>query len=126
MKRSDNHNSFYYAWRGIVLLFREELNFQIHVVTAAVVLLMAALLELPSIHIAILALVIGLVLVLEVINSVLERMADAVKPRLHQYFGDIKDIMAGGVCIAAFIAVLVGILIFAPQLPRILSVFIVK
>ena len=54
------------------------------------------------------------VLVLELLNSSIERLVDLAKPRLHEEAGTIKDLMAGAVLLASMVAVIVGILIFWP------------
>ena len=56
------------------------------------------------------------VLVLELLNSSIERLVDVVKPRLHEYAGDIKDIMAAAVLLASLAAAAIGIVIFWPYL----------
>ena len=65
---------------------------------------------------AILLLVTMLVLMLELLNSSLERLVDLAKPRLHVYAGEIKDLMAASVLVAALFALLVGILILGPKI----------
>jgi len=55
------------------------------------------------------------VLVLELLNSSVERMVDLVKPRLHEYVADIKDIMAGAVLLAALFALLLAVIILGPH-----------
>lgn len=55
------------------------------------------------------------VLVLELVNSAVERIVDLVKPQLHSCARDIKDLMAGAVLIASLFAVLVGLMIFLPS-----------
>jgi diacylglycerol kinase len=55
------------------------------------------------------------VLVLELINSSMERLVDLVKPQLHESARDIKDLMAAAVLMASFFAVLIGLMIFLPS-----------
>lgn len=109
-------HGFVHAGRGLLLAFKTERNFRIH--TAATLVIAAALCVVPLAvwEKVILLLVVAAVLVLELINSVLERMVDLVKPRLHQYVGDIKDLMAGAVLVAAVFAVLVGVVILGPHM----------
>jgi diacylglycerol kinase len=66
-----------------------------------------------------LLLVIMLVLVLELINSIFERIVDVLKPRMHPYVEVVKDIMSATVLIASLGAIIVGILIFYPYLAKI-------
>jgi len=54
------------------------------------------------------------VLILELINTVVERVVDILKPRIHPYARLIKDLMAAVVLISSIVAVIVGIIIFYP------------
>ena len=69
-----------------------------------------------------LLLLITAVLVLELINSVFERISDGLKPRLHPMVKDIKDIMAGAVFLSSLVAAIIGILIFWPYLQALYTV----
>jgi diacylglycerol kinase len=108
-------HGFVHAWRGLLLAFKTERNFRIHTAAALIIAVALCIVPLAAWEKVILLLVVAAVLVLELINSVLERMVDLVKPRLHQYVGDIKDLMAGAVLVAAVFAVLVGVVILGPH-----------
>ena len=60
----------------------------------------------------------ALVLVLELANSALERVVDAIKPRMHPYVADIKNIAAGAVFSASLAAVAIAVIIFLPHFLR--------
>lgn len=62
-----------------------------------------------------------LVLIVELINSAVERITDVLKPRINGYVKEIKDIMAGAVMVASITAVVVGCIIFIPRLLNFLS-----
>lgn len=109
-------SSFSHAIAGIKTAFRYEKNFRIQSVIAVLVLLGAIGFNVTSTECLILILTITLVLVLEVINSMLERLLDLVKPRMHGYVKEMKDIMAGGVLIASIASVMIGIIIFTPYI----------
>lgn len=108
--------SFRAAGAGIMLAFREERSFRIQVGAAIIVLGLMAWLPLKPWEYIILTLCIGLVLVLELLNTIFERFADMVKPRLHSYVEVIKDLMAGAVLIMSVAAAAVGAIIFVPHL----------
>ena len=55
-------------------------------------------------------------LVMELINTVFERVVDILKPRVHPYARLIKDLMAATVLITSIVAVVVGIIIFYPYI----------
>ncbi len=106
--------SFGYAAKGVIRVAREEQSFRLQLLAAAAVAALMFALHLRIIEKALLALAIVLVLVLELMNSIFERMVDILKPRIHHYVEEIKDIMAGTVLVASFGAVLIGVLIFWP------------
>ncbi|MEY4744137.1 MAG: hypothetical protein RL272_82 [Candidatus Parcubacteria bacterium] len=113
--------SLSYAIKGISVVAREEQSFRIQLLAAAgVVALMFALgVRVPEK--ALLTLAIVLVLVLELVNSIFERMVDILKPRIHHYVEDIKDIMAGTVLVASVGALLIGVLIFWPYFVKLVT-----
>ncbi|MBI4133398.1 diacylglycerol kinase [Candidatus Uhrbacteria bacterium] len=109
-------DSFKYAWRGVRIVFRDEQNFRIQLALAILVLLVAILIDLPSWKIIVLLLVSAFVLILELVNSIFERLLDAFRPRVHQYIEEMKDIMAAAVLMASIGAVVIGLIIFWPDL----------
>lgn len=113
-------NSFRYAFRGASHVAREEQNFRIELAVGAVVVVLMFVFDLAAVERAALVLAIVLVLVLELINSIFERLADLLKPRIHQYVEDVKDIMAGTVLAASVGALIIGGLIFWPHVAALL------
>ena len=57
---------------------------------------------------------ISFVLIMEIINSAFEKIADMFKPRIHVYAEIVKNIMAGAVLISSLTALVIGIIIFYP------------
>lgn len=108
--------SLRYAAKGVRVVFREEHSFRVQVGVAAIVLAAMFLLGLRTPEKALLTLAMTFVLVLELMNSIFERMVDLLKPRVHHYVEDIKDIMAGSVLVASIGAVIIGVMIFLPYL----------
>jgi len=113
--------SFRYALVGLKKVFIEEQNFQVHVLVTVVVVLLGWYFQISSWQWAILILLIAFVLILEIINSIIERLIDLLKPRIHEYVKDVKDMGAALVFIGALAALLIGLIIF---LPYILSIII--
>jgi diacylglycerol kinase len=109
-----------YAWKGIRIVFREEHSFRVQVLVGLTVILAMFLLDLRAPEKALLTLAVAFVLVLELMNSIFERMVDMMKPRIHHYVEDIKDIMAGSVLVASLGAVLIGTMIFWPYVAAML------
>lgn len=101
-------------------MFREEQSFRVQVIVSAAVIALMFIFGLSKAEKALITLAIVFVLVLELMNSIFERMVDMMKPRIHHYVEDIKDIMAGSVLVASLGALLIGALIFWPYLSDLL------
>lgn len=110
-KRSLEH-----AGNGLKYLVSHEKNFQYDLLAAAIVIIGMIYFDLRRWEIIVLFLVIAGVLVMELVNTVVERMVDILKPRIHPYAKLIKDLMAAGVLLASLFAVIIGIIIFLPYL----------
>src|SRR5687768_2386710 len=113
--------SLKYAAKGIAVVAREEQSFRLQLAGAVVVTVLMFALDVRTPAKALLTLAMVLVLVLELVNSIFERMVDILKPRIHHYVEDIKDIMAGTVLVASVGAMLIGVLIFWPYFVRLIA-----
>lgn len=116
IKMKELLRSFKHALRGVRVVFRTEQSFRIQVVIAILVILAGWFLHLNEFEFIVILSASAAVLVLELINSIFERIVDAFKPRVSPIVRDIKDIMAGTVLVAVTAAVLVGLVIFVPHL----------
>lgn len=101
--------SFQRAIRGFRVVWRDEQSFRIEIIAAAGVLCVASLLHVSLFDFFILCALVAGVIILEIMNSVIERCIDLIKPRLHEHVGMIKDMMASAVLLMAIIAAIVGI-----------------
>ncbi|MDO8599268.1 MAG: diacylglycerol kinase family protein [bacterium] len=110
-----------FAVRGLWMVFRAEQNFRIQLIVFIVALTVASFLPIRPWELVALVLAGGAVLVLECINSAVERLLDLVQPRLHGYVREIKDIMAGAVLIASVGSLIIGVTIFLPYILRVAS-----
>ena len=108
------YKSFTYAFRGLGKTLKEEQNLQIQSIAGLVVIILGWYFRIEVEEWLILILVIGLVILMEIINSAIERITDVLKPRLDSYVKEIKDIMAAAVMLASVIAIIVGLIIFLP------------
>lgn len=110
-----------HAVRGLKEVFRAEGNFRIEVVIGLVASLLSLLLPLTRVERSIVILVIGSVLVLELLNSALERIVDTLSPRIDVLAGVVKDILAAAVFLMSIVSVIIGIVIFYPYLREFLA-----
>jgi len=106
--------SFSYARKGFIKTWKEEQNLQIQSIIAFFVFFLAYYLGLNRMEWILIILLSGLVILMELANSAVERIADVLKPRINSYVKEIKDISAAAVLISSFIALIVGIMVFWP------------
>lgn len=112
--------SFGCALRGLRML-RLERNMTIHVAAATFVFLEAAFLKVSAAEWLALVLAAGVVLGLELVNSVIERLATRLAPAHDEEIRLVKDAAAAAVLCASIVAATVGITVFLPRiLPAIL------
>jgi diacylglycerol kinase len=103
------------ALRGLRTVYRSEQNFRLQLYISAVVLIAAVLIKLRGYELIIIMLLIGLVLIMELLNTALEYCADLLKPRLNHYVQLIKETMAAAVLVTTFVAGGIGLIIFIPH-----------
>jgi len=108
--------SFSHAWQGLLVAFKEEPSFRYQLIAALIVGILLIAFPLERWERALLILCIGGVLVLELLNSIIERFVDIVKPRVHEYARIVKDLSAAAVLIMAITAVILAIIIFWPHI----------
>lgn len=101
-----------YACSGVAATFRNERNFRIEVLVGVLALVACVLLALEPAEWAIVILLIALVLILELMNSALERLTDLASPEVHPLAKYVKDAMAGAVLIAALASLIIGLVIY--------------
>jgi undecaprenol kinase len=104
--------SFKYAFRGLKYVLKNEQNFQLEVLGGIFVVVLMYLFPTSSLEKIALFIVIFAVLVIELINTIFERVVDMLKPRVHPYAQVVKDIMAAAVLLSSIGAVIVGVGIF--------------
>jgi diacylglycerol kinase len=107
--------SFACAMRGLRML-RLERNSTIHAAAVTFVILEAAFLKVTTLEWLVLLLAAGVVLGLELVNSVLERLGSRMAPGQDKEIRLIKDAAAAAVLLASIMAAAVGITIFLPRI----------
>jgi diacylglycerol kinase len=109
--------SFNYAFSGIITLFSEEHNSRIHAASSLLVIIMGIAFDISRIEWALILFAIGFVICLEIINTVAENLSDIISPeKKRKKSKKIKDLSAAAVLLAAFIALVIGIIIFLPKI----------
>jgi len=103
-----------FAFRGISSIYKTEQNFRFQVFTSFFVFFLMIFFKISLKEAIVLILMISFVLIMEIINSAFEKIADMFKPRIHVYAEIVKNIMAGAVLISSLTALVIGIIIFYP------------
>ena len=111
-----------HAIRGFKCVSKEQ-NFRIQISFSIIVIFLILFFGLKVWEAAALVMMIVLVLVLEIINSIFERIMDILEPRVHPYAKTVKDMMAAAVLIASIGAAFVGTVIFWPYFENVINNF---
>lgn len=109
-------NSFGYATKGIISVYKTEQNILIHTIIAIIVLCLAFYFKVSSIESCILALSIGLVIAFEIINTAIEYTIDMAMPNIHPMAKLAKDSASGAVLVTAITSIVIGLIIFIPKI----------
>lgn len=109
-------NSFKYAAKGLRFAFKTQFNFRVHLLVALMVLLAGWQLQVSLLEWLVIAVCIGGVLAVELINTAIETLVDMVSPNFNAKAGLVKDIAAAAVLVVAFMAFIIGLVIFVPKI----------
>lgn len=121
MKESKRHIGFKYAFNGLLVIIKEERNFKIHILSAIAVIVLSIILQINTYEWIVIMMTIHIVLLMELINSVIERLIDYLRPEIHPKAKKIKDIGAAIVLTSVFMSIVVGLIIFLPKLLNLFS-----
>lgn len=102
-------------------MFKKQHNFYIHLIIAALALALGLLLDLSRSEFLWIILAIGIVLSAEVFNTAIEKLTDLVQPNNDPKAGQIKDLSAAAVLLAAITAFTIGLLIFIPRIMQLIA-----
>lgn len=108
--------SFEFAINGIKDAYKNEPNFKIHSIAAIVALFLAFALSFSAIETVILILTILFVLILELINTTLEKITDLVSPEIQPKAKVAKDVSAAAVFLGSIGAFIIGLILYLPKI----------
>lgn len=112
----DRAKSFSYAFNGIAKLLKYEHNSRIHFTAAILVCFAGFYFNIDRVEWLFVIVSIGLVILCELFNTAIERIADFVEPNWNESIGIIKDYASGAVLVASVMAVLIGGIVFIPRI----------
>jgi diacylglycerol kinase len=104
--------SFWYAIYGILGALKTEAHLRFHVVAAVFVLIFAGICGFSAERFAVLLLLIGAVIALELVNTSVEHACNAVTRQFNAHIKLAKDLAAAAVLVMAAVAVAVAAMFF--------------
>ena len=104
------------AFNGIKYVIKTGKNIKIQLLFAAFVIIASILFKVSNTEFAILVLTIFFVLALEFINTAIENCVDMYTTEYNEIAKIVKDVSAGAVTLGAIASVIIGLLIFLPQI----------
>lgn len=108
--------SFKYATQGMKDAIKSEPNLSVHLLFAVIALIFAYFLKFSEIEFAILVITIFSVIILELINTIIEKLVDMYSLKISEEARQIKDISAAVVLLSAVSAVVIAIFLFVPKI----------
>ena len=112
-KRGD---SLSHALRGLIYLVKNEHNARIHVAILVIAIVIGVLLKITPAEWIAIAIVSGMVLISELVNSAIENLADIIEPEWNSRIKLIKDYSAAAVLVSSVISAITGGVIFLPRI----------
>lgn len=115
-KKDPLYKSFGYAFEGIFACIREERNMKIHCFAMLLVIIAGIIFQISAMKWCICLILFALVMSLELVNTALEAVVDLVTEERKPLAKLAKDAAAGAVLAAAIFAVIIGCILFLPEL----------
>lgn len=104
------------AFRGMYVAFKATRHAFVHIVATFLVIILGFYFQVSGFEWIALLFAIGFVIISEMFNTAIEIDIDLTSPEYHPYARDTKDVAAGAVLLSAFVAVIVGLIIFLPKI----------
>lgn len=111
---------FGYAFQGLRYTIHTQRHARIHIVMAALAIMMGIVLHISALEFAIIFVVITGVFTTEMLNTVAELCVDLASPEYHPLAKIAKDVAAGAVLANAILSIIIGLFIFLPHLLKFL------
>jgi len=106
--------SLKHALRGLEYMIIRERNFRIEMAVGVMIFILAFWLGMDKWELVSISFVVFGILILEAINTLVERLINIFNPRVHPYAKMLKDVTASIVLLGSIGAMVIGSLIFWP------------
>ena len=122
--RSPSHpsfrRSFLFALQGFRTALRQERNIKVMLAGGAFAVAMGLILRIDAVSWAVVLVCCGMVIAAELLNTAIETVVDLVSPEFHPLAGQAKDIAAAASGVLSLTAAVVGVIVYANALIRLL------
>lgn len=122
--RSPSHpsfrRSFLFALQGFRTALRQERNIKVMLAGGAFAVAMGIILRIDAVSWAVVLVCCGMVIAAELLNTAIETVVDLVSPEFHPLAGQAKDIAAAASWVLSLTAAVVGVIVYANALVRLL------
>ena len=123
--RSPRHpsfrRSFLFALQGFRTALRQERNIKVMLAGGAFAVAMGLILRIDAVSWAIVLVCCGMVIAAKLLNTAIETVVDLVSPEFHPLAGQAKDIAAAASWVLSLTAAVVGVIVYANALIRLLG-----
>lgn len=123
--RSPSHpsfrRSFLFALQGFRTALRQERNIKVMLAGGAFAVAMGLILRIDAVSWAVVLVCCGMVIAAELLNTAIETVVDLVSPEFHPLAGQAKDIAAAASWVLSLTAAVVGVIVYANALVRLLA-----
>lgn len=123
--RSPSHpsfrRSFLFALQGFRTALRQERNIKVMLAGGAFAVAMGVILRIDAVSWAVVLVCCGMVIAAELLNTAIETVVDLVSPEFHPLAGQAKDIAAAASWVLSLTAAVVGVIVYANALVRLMA-----
>ena len=123
--RSPSHpsfrRSFLFALQGFRTALRQERNIKVMLAGGAFAVAMGLILRIDAVSWAVVLVCCGMVIAAELLNTAIETVVDLVSPEFHPLAGQAKDIAAAASWVLSLTAAVVGVIVYANALIRLVA-----
>lgn len=117
--------SFRIAFKGLFHGLYYERNSKIQLVVASIVIVVSIFLRIPKFEFLLILSACLLVIMLELVNTSIEKLLDVLYPKQHPEIGLVKDIMSGVVLLASILSIIIGFtILYEPIKNFLLNLFL--
>lgn len=120
MKQNSLINSFRNALKGVTVAGNKERNFRIELFLLILIIVLGFIFSIGSSQWIMILLCGSMVLSLELMNTALKKLADAVTKEFHPLIKLSKDIASGAVLLASVTSIIIDLIIFVPPIKLLL------